>query len=112
MGSARAGSNPAVVAALLIHVFSFLVCELIGVFIPTNFIVSLAEWSKALRLGRSPQGRGFEPHCCYVSLTINVFFIIQSNLVREGLASKPTAVTCYYAIRIDVFQYTIGCDIF
>ncbi len=26
---------------------------------------SVAEWSKALRLGRSPQGRGFEPHRCH-----------------------------------------------
>ena len=25
---------------------------------------SVAEWSKALRLGRSPQGRGFKPHRC------------------------------------------------
>ena len=24
---------------------------------------SLAEWSKALASGASPQGRGFEPHC-------------------------------------------------
>ena len=27
---------------------------------------SVAEWSKALRLGRSPQGRGFEPHRCHI----------------------------------------------
>ena len=25
---------------------------------------SLAEWSKALAQGASPQGRGFEPHSC------------------------------------------------
>ena len=25
---------------------------------------SLAEWSKALALGASPKGRGFEPHFC------------------------------------------------
>jgi hypothetical protein len=25
---------------------------------------SLAEWSKALAPGASPQGRGFEPHSC------------------------------------------------
>ena len=25
---------------------------------------SLAEWSKALASGASPQGRGFEPHSC------------------------------------------------
>ena len=26
---------------------------------------SLAEWSKALALGASPQGHGFEPHSCH-----------------------------------------------
>ena len=30
---------------------------------------SLAEWSKALASGASPQGRGFEPHSCH-SFTI------------------------------------------
>ena len=29
---------------------------------------SSAEWSKALASGASPQGRGFEPHSCHVSL--------------------------------------------
>jgi hypothetical protein len=28
---------------------------------------SLAEWSKALAPGASPQGRGFEPHSCHYS---------------------------------------------
>ena len=28
----------------------------------------LAEWSKALASGASPQGRGFEPHSCQQSL--------------------------------------------
>jgi hypothetical protein len=27
---------------------------------------SLAEWSKALASGASPQGRGFEPHSCHM----------------------------------------------
>ena len=27
---------------------------------------SVAEWSKALRSGRSPKGRGFEPHRCHI----------------------------------------------
>ena len=27
---------------------------------------SLAEWSKALAQGASPQGRGFEPHSCHI----------------------------------------------
>ena len=29
---------------------------------------SLAEWSKALAQGASPQGRGFEPHSCHFKL--------------------------------------------
>ena len=29
------------------------------------YIDSLAEWSKALASGASPQGRGFEPHSCH-----------------------------------------------
>ena len=30
---------------------------------------SVAEWSKALRSGRSPKGRGFEPHRCQIFTT-------------------------------------------
>ena len=30
---------------------------------------SLAEWSKALAPGASPQGRGFEPHSCHLRTT-------------------------------------------
>ena len=29
---------------------------------------SLAEWSKALAPGASPQGRGLEPHSCHVNM--------------------------------------------
>ena len=29
---------------------------------------SLAEWSKALASGASPQGRGFEPHSCHFTM--------------------------------------------
>ena len=32
----------------------------------------MAEWSKALRSSRSPQGREFEPHRCYNELTQKV----------------------------------------
>ena len=32
---------------------------------PMLCIDSLAEWSKALAPGASPQGRGFEPHSCH-----------------------------------------------
>ena len=35
---------------------------------------SLAEWSKALAQGASPQGRGFEPHSCHLTTPPFVFF--------------------------------------
>jgi hypothetical protein len=34
-----------------------------------DFQDSLAEWSKALASGASPQGRGFEPHSCHMKKT-------------------------------------------
>ena len=34
---------------------------------------SLAEWSKALASGASPQGRGFEPHSCHGT---NIFMLV------------------------------------
>ena len=33
---------------------------------------SLAEWSKALAQGASPQGRGLEPHSCHVGCTVQL----------------------------------------
>ena len=35
---------------------------------PISLQDSLAEWSKALASGASPQGRGFEPHSCHLYL--------------------------------------------
>ena len=40
---------------------------------------SLAEWSKALASGASPQGRGFKPHSCH----------LRTPLVSQAL--NPTA---------------------
>ncbi len=34
---------------------------------------SVAEWSKALVLGTSPQGRGFESHRCQISCNMKLF---------------------------------------
>ena len=42
---------------------------------------SLAEWSKALASGASPQGRGFEPHSCHLSVHSRVFD--ENNRTRE-----------------------------
>ena len=44
---------------------------------------SLAEWSKALAQGASPQGRGFEPHSCH--------FPSRGN---AGLGAQPDMRTC------------------
>ena len=38
---------------------------------------TLAEWSKALASGASPQGRGFEPHRCHDNVL---------DILRLGLA--------------------------
>ena len=35
---------------------------------------SLAEWSKALASGASPQGRGFEPHSCHCSTSARLAY--------------------------------------
>ena len=37
---------------------------------------NLAEWSKALASGASPQGRGFEPHSCQCS-TSSTYHIVE-----------------------------------
>ena len=39
----------------------------------------MAEWSKALRSGRSPQGRGFEPHRCQFWPKCLLFVDLLSN---------------------------------
>ena len=59
---------------------------------------SVAEWSKALRLGRNPKGRGFEPHRCHlfsagrtrshVSLTCAGISLVSSLGWRESKSSR------------------------
>ena len=41
---------------------------------------SLAEWSKALAQGASPQGRGLEPHSCHLTLGWHQDAHIQGSL--------------------------------
>ena len=50
---------------------------------------SLAEWSKGLAPGASPQGRGFEPHSCHSAImhTGITFAIVKSH--------HHTKRTCY-----------------
>ena len=45
-------------------------------------IDSLAEWSKALAPGASPQGRGFEPHSCH--FVCPLFYNFDLRLERVG----------------------------
>ena len=45
---------------------------------------SLAEWSKALAQGASPQERGLEPHSCHFALQ----FKVQTKLHSIGSASS------------------------
>ena len=52
---------------------------------------SLAEWSKALAPGASPQGRGFESHSCHLSFPKKT----KSSIVKS-VGSNPRAVICRF----------------
>ena len=45
----------------------------------------MAEWSKALALGASPKGRGFEPHSCHFWISVSFFQI--KGITWESQAS-------------------------
>ena len=55
---------------------------------------SLAEWSKALASGASPQGRGFEPHSCHLFDEVPDFAqttltaAVQSDIGSERLRAR------------------------
>ena len=55
---------------------------------------SLAEWSKALAQGASPQGRGFEPHSCHYcssfSLYVELLHRLAGWLARHYASSRPS----------------------
>ena len=60
LGCSLIGGRGAVLEELApLHCVSLLI-----VFTKDSKHDSLAEWSKALASGASPQGRGFEPHSC------------------------------------------------
>ena len=50
---------------------------------------SVAEWSKALRSGRSPKGRGFEPHRCQILLQQNVGMAAQRMQIEGAPGVEP-----------------------
>ena len=41
---------------------------------------SLAEWSKALASGASPQGRGFEPHSCHSWIASSTSWLLAHHM--------------------------------
>ena len=61
---------------------------------------SLAEWSKALASGASPQGRGFEPHSCH---SVNKY--TQGSLLTTVTAPLNT---CCHANPWKEYQETSG----
>jgi hypothetical protein len=50
---------------------------------------SLAEWSKALASGASPQGRGFEPHSCHDGLRTAPVQTQMMLMAQERECSAP-----------------------
>ena len=48
---------------------------------PDHVQDSLAEWSKALAPGASPQGRGFEPHSCHLVYACLFLFCVHGGRV-------------------------------
>ena len=76
---------------------------------------SLAEWSKALASGASPQGREFEPHSCHFYCQRPL--PLQRSCLRlpgtrgsltKTLASNPTALAYVQADRVTQFM-VLGC---
>ena len=58
-----------------------------AVYFPADKQDSLAEWSKALASGASPQGRGFEPHSCHViewSIPLNEQRIVMKSNNKQN----------------------------
>ena len=51
---------------------------------------SLAEWSKALVLGTSPKGRGFESHSCQINFCIRIGL---NSLTKKNIAAPGEART-------------------
>ena len=49
---------------------------------------SLAEWSKALAQGASPQGRGFEPHSCHLAWLTLAFGMRSCTFVAAGASCQ------------------------
>ena len=57
----------------------------------------MAEWSKALALGASPRGRGFEPHC-YHEITRG--FILFVLVCCAGFLVTPLAIMRFHLVSL------------
>ena len=58
---------------------------------------SLAEWSKALASGASPQGRGLEPHSCHWQVSVirkSRTLYSSTQILAEGLGLVPGYLRC------------------
>ena len=49
---------------------------------------SLAEWSKALAQGASPQGRGFEPHRCHLMCDLHAASLALDVCMKKASGMK------------------------
>ena len=66
---------------------------------------SLAEWSKALAQGASPQGRGFEPHSCHFISSCSCLVVDKTNRHCSSILSSghlmvlPKAAVWQFCVR-------------
>ena len=58
---------------------------------------NLAEWSKALASGASPQGRGFDPHSCH-------FFLYAQLRTLAGMKEIFRAQSMLGSVRFSCFE--------
>lgn len=78
---------------------------------------NLAEWSKALDLGSSPQGREFKSHSCHCTFIAHVTFNLlplrlgllrgtRPQLVLPSSVLLCTALTLHWCMLQDDIMYT------
>ena len=68
---------------------------------PKVTVDNVAEWSKALASGASPQGRGFESHCCHTFLLskVNIYILINNS------QNSAVSTTLHYQLIQFQFHY-------
>ena len=68
----------------------------------------MAEWSKALVLGTSLNGRGFESHRCHE----NNRYILSDNRDTGSFGSKDTILRFIYRINLLLVSLPLECFLF